>query len=274
MRLTMKNKKALVVISFGSTFDETRKKDIGGIEATLATALPDFDQYRAFTSNIIRKRLAARGIFVDDTEAILHKLALAGYEEVVLQPTHLLHGEEFEQKILALKEKFLPLFKSISISRPLIVNEEDYQLAVNALLEQLPPLAEDEGVIFMGHGTPRANNAAHGTTYVKLQELFDACKAPVLVGTVEDEDKPNFATVLAKLQQRGYKHVHLYPLMVVAGDHANNDMYSDEPESWKSQIEALGVTTTGHLNGIGRFEAIQKLYVQHALQALHPSERT
>ena len=273
MRLTMKNKKALIVISFGSTFDETRKRDIGGIEAALATALPDFDQYRAFTSGIIRKRLAARGIFIDDVEALLPKLATAGYEEVLLAPTHLLHGEEFEQKILALKEKFLPLFKSITISRPLIVTEEDYQLAVSALLEQLPPLAEGEGVIFMGHGTPRANNAAHGYTYVKLQELFDQCQVPVVVGTVEDEDTPNFATVLERLQQRGYKHVHLYPLMVVAGDHANNDMYGDEPDSWKSQIEALGISTTGHLNGIGRYPAIQRLYIQHALQALPTSER-
>ena len=269
----MMNTKALVVISFGSTFDETRKLDIGGIEGALATAFPDHDQYRAFTSSIIRKRLAARGILVDDPEAILHKLSAAGYEEILLQPTHLLHGEEFEQKILALKEHFLPLFKSIIISRPLIVNDEDYQLAVTALLAQLPPLDENEGVIFMGHGTPRANNAAHGYTYLKLQELFSARQAPVLVGTVEDEDVPNFATVLTKLQERGYKHVHLYPLMVVAGDHANNDMYSDEPDSWKSQIQALGITTTGHLNGIGRYPSIQKLYIQHALQALQASQK-
>ena len=254
----MMNTKALVVISFGSTFDDTRKLDIGGIEGALATAFPDHDQYRAFTSSIIRKRLAARGILVDDPEAILHKLSAAGYEEILLQPTHLLHGEEFEQKILALKEHF---------------NDEDYQLAVTALLAQLPPLDENEGVIFMGHGTPRANNAAHGYTYLKLQELFSARQAPVLVGTVEDEDVPNFATVLTKLQERGYKHVHLYPLMVVAGDHANNDMYGEEPDSWKSQIQALGITTTGHLNGIGRYPSIQKLYIQHALQALQASQK-
>lgn len=270
MRLNM-NKKALVVISFGSTFDETRKQDIGGIEAALATAFPQYDQYRAFTSTIIRKRLAARGILVDDTETILRKLADAGYEEVILQPTHLLHGEEFEQKILALQEQFLPLFQRIVISKPLIVEPVDYQLAVTALLTQLPPLGEAEGVVFMGHGTPRANNAAHGYTYVKLQELFDERQVPVLVGTVEDEDAPNFATILERLQERGYKHVHLYPLMVVAGDHANNDMYGDEPDSWKSQIEALGITTTGHLNGIGRYPTIQALYIQHALQALQNS---
>lgn len=262
------NKKALVVISFGSTFDETRKQDIGGIEYALATAFPAYDQYRAFTSKIIRRRLAARNVFVDDTETILNKLVDLGYEEVILQPTHLLHGEEFEQKILALRDKFLPLFQKIIISQPLIVSEEDFKLVAAALLRQLPALQPREGVIFMGHGSPRANNSSFGYTYVKLQETFDELEAPVLVGTVEDEDMPNLATVLAKLQQRGYKHVHLYPLMVVAGDHANNDMYSDEPDSWKSQIEALGITTTGHLNGIGRFTSIQALYVQHVLTAL------
>lgn len=262
------NKKALVVISFGSTFDETRKQDIGGIEYALATAFPAYDQYRAFTSKIIRRRLAARNVFVDDTETILNKLVDLGYEEVILQPTHLLHGEEFEQKILALRDKFLPLFQKIIISQPLIVSEEDFKLVAAALLRQLPALQPREGVIFMGHGSPRANNSSFGYTYVKLQETFDELEAPFLVGTVEDEDMPNLATVLAKLQQRGYKHVHLYPLMVVAGDHANNDMYSDEPDSWKSQIEALGITTTGHLNGIGRFTSIQALYVQHVLTAL------
>ena len=262
------NKKALVVISFGSTFDDTRKLDIGGIEGALATAFPDYDQYRAFTSKIIRKRLASRGIFIDDTEAVLTKLQKLGYEEVLLQPTHLLHGEEFEQKILSLKEQFKLFFKNITLSQPLIVKPNDYQLVAKALIEQLPVLKAGEGVILMGHGTPRANNAAHGHTYVQLQAIFDELKAPVLIGTVEDEDTPNFATVLERLQKRGYKHVHIYPLMVVAGDHATNDMYGDDADSWKSQIEKLNISTTGHLNGIGRYPSIQALYIQHALHAL------
>lgn len=262
------NKKALVVISFGSTFDETRLKDIGGIEQALANAFPAYDQYRAFTSNIIRKRLAQRGIIIDDTETVLRKLQEAGYEEVVLQPTHLLHGEEFEQKVLALKERFHDAFRSIIISRPLIVSDSDYQLAAAALIAQLPQLGADEGVIFMGHGTPRNNNQAHGCTYVKLQAIFDAMQQPIIIGTVEDEDKPNLEDVLSRVKERHYKHVHLYPLMVVAGDHANNDMYGDEDDSWKSQIEALGIATTGHLNGMGRYKSVQALYIQHVLKAL------
>lgn len=264
----MKNKKALIVISFGSTFDETRRLDIGGIETALAAAFPAYDQYRAFTSKIIRERLAKRGISVDDLETVLRKVQEQGYEEVLLAPTHLLHGEEFEQKILAVREKFSSAFKKISSSRPLMATPEDYRATAGALLAQLPPLKAGEGVIFMGHGTPRANNAAYKSTYVKLQEIFDELHAPVLVGTVEDEDAPNFADVLARLAERGYRHVHLQPLMVVAGDHANNDMYGDEEDSWKTRIEALGISTEGHLNGIGRFPAIQELYIRHAREAL------
>lgn len=264
----MDSKKALVVISFGSTFDETRTHDIGGIEQALAAAFPAYDQYRAFTSTVIRKRLAARGINIDDTETVLQKLQADGYEEIILQPTHLLHGEEFEQKVLSLKEKYTNSFKKIIISQPLIVSEADYKLAAAAIAAQLPPLAAQEGVVLMGHGTPRNNNKAHGYTYVKLQEIFDAMHLPVVVGTVEDEDTPNFKIVLEQVKKRGYKHVHMYPLMVVAGDHANNDMYGDEADSWKAQIEELGIKTTGHLCGLGRTKAIQALYIQHVLSAL------
>lgn len=107
------SKKALVVISFGSTFADTRVHDIGGIEQALAAAFPAYDQFRAFTSNIIRKRLNERGLSIDDTSTVLEKLKEQGYEEVILQPTHLLHGEEFEQKILSLKEKYATAFKKM-----------------------------------------------------------------------------------------------------------------------------------------------------------------
>lgn len=262
------SKKALVVISFGSTFADTRIHDIGGIEQALAAAFPAYDQYRAFTSNIIRKRLADRGLIIDDTAIVLNKLKEAGYEEVILQPTHLLHGEEFEQKILALKEQYMTSFKKIIISKPLIVEDEDFDLVAAALIAQMPECTANEGIVFMGHGTPRNNNAAHGHTYVKMQSLFDKLNAPVIVGTVEDEDTPNFDTVLEQIDKRGYKKVHMYPLMVVAGDHANNDMYGDDEDSWKTKIEAKGVITEGHLNGIGRYKAIQALYIQHVLQAI------
>lgn len=137
-----------------------------------------------------------------------------------------------------------------------------------AVQTTLPPLAADEGVVFMGHGTPHSNNAAFGTTYVRLQQMANAAGLPYLFGTVEDEDTPNLEQLLERLKDSGYRHVHMYPMMVVAGDHANNDMYSDEEDSWKTQIEALGIRTTGHLHGMGRLPIIQSLYIQHALETL------
>lgn len=260
--------KAFITISFGSTFAETRLKDIGGIENALKEAFPDYDHYQAFTSSIVRKQLAKQNIIVDDPDTALDKLIAAGYKDIILQPTHLLHGEEFEQKVLTLKNKYLPSVHSFTLSRPLIADEQDYYLTAAAISSQFPTLAENEGIVLMGHGSPRKNNKSFGYTYVKLQEIFDKMQLPVIIGTVEDEDSPNFEAVLGRLKNNNYTKVHMYPLMVVAGDHANNDMYGDEPDSWKTQIEALGIATEGHLYGLGRNKAIQAIYINHALEAL------
>lgn len=269
----MNKKKALIVISFGSTFDDTRKKDIDGIAAALAEAFPAYDLYQAFTSNIIRNILAKRNIFIDSVESILQKLVTLGYEEILIQPTHLLHGEEFEQKILAIQNKYSHYFHKFTISKPLITFEEDYHLTAAVLVSMLPPLHNYDGVVFMGHGTPRSNNNSYGRTYNKLQQTFDEMQQPILVGTVEEADSPNLKDILQAIQQRGYKHIHLFPLMVVAGDHATSDMYGEEESSWKSQIEALGITTTGHLSGMGRYKAVQALYIHHTLRALSLIEK-
>ena len=266
------SKKALLIISFGSTFADTREKDIGGIENALALAFPAYDKFSAYTSGFIRKRLAAKGIIIEDAEQVLQNLAAAGYEEVLLQPTHLLHGEEFEQKVQGLEATYRNSFKKFSISQPLITQEKDYELVARAVASQFPALGKAEGIMLMGHGTPRNNNRAHGYTYKKMQEAFDALGLPVVVGTVEEEDTPNFAEALEEVLARGYKKVHLYPMMVVAGDHANNDMYGEDETSWRSRLEAKGIQTQGHLYGIGRNKAVQRLYIEHALQALEKTK--
>lgn len=264
----MQNTSAFLTLSFGSTFAESRQKDIGGIEQALRDAFPHYHHCRAYTSAIVRRQLAKENILIDDPETALQKLLDAGFRHILLQPTHLLHGEEFEQKILTLKENFASAFDSFTLSTPLITVDEDYPLVAAAIAAQFPPLAPAEGIILMGHGTPRRNNQAFGQTYVRLQENFDSISLPVIVGTVEDEDSPNFAAVVRQLQQRKYKKVHMYPLMVVAGDHAVNDMYGNDDDSWKNRIENLGIATCGHLYGLGRNKAIQALYIQHALKAL------
>lgn len=263
-----KNDKAVVVVSFGSTFDDTRTKDIGGIEEAISKAFPNRDFKRAFTSYIIMERLEKnKGIKVKDLETTLQDLKKAGYKDILVQPTHLLHGEEYEKKVVTTVNKFKGEFDKIVISDPLMVDKNDFALAASAVATQFPTLQKGEGIVLMGHGSPRDNNKSFGNTYKILQETFDKMGLPVVVGTVEEVDTPNVDAVLEQVKARGYKNVHMFPIMIVAGDHANNDMYGDEEDSWKSLIEAMGVKTVGHLQGLGRNAAVQALYVQHAIAA-------
>ena len=230
-----KNDKAVVVVSFGSTFDDTRTKDIGGIEEAVAKAFPNRDFKRAFTSYIIMERLEKnKGIKVNDLPATLKELKKAGYKDILVQPTHLLHGEEYEHKVLSTVDKFKGDFDRIVVSDPLMVGKNDFAIAASAVATQFPTLGKGEGVVLMGHGSPRDNNQSFGNTYKMLQETFDKMGLPVVVGTVEEVDTPNVDEVLEQIKARGYKTVHMFPLMIVAGDHANNDMYGDEEDSWKS----------------------------------------
>ena len=261
-------KQAFITISFGSTFSETRIHDIGGIENALQQAFPNYDHYSTYTSGIVRKRLAEQNIIIDDPETLLNKLLQQGYQQIIIQPTHLLLGEEFQQKILSLQEKYAAKFNKFIISRPLLSSEADYQMIAAAITTQFPQLKENEGIVLMGHGSPRKNNDSFGHTYLKLQQTFAKMQLPVLIATVEDEDTPNFPMLLEALSKSSYTTVHMFPFMVVAGDHANNDMYGDDPDSWKVQIQAQGIATKGYLYGLGRNKAIQSIYINHALQAI------
>lgn len=263
-----KNDKAVVVVSFGSTFDDTRTKDIGGIEEAIAKAFPNRDFKRAFTSYIIMERLEKnKGIKVNDLPTTLKELKKAGYKDILVQPTHLLHGEEYEHKVLTTVDKFKGDFDRIIVSDPLMVDKNDFAIAASAVATQFPTLGKGDGIVLMGHGSPRDNNKSFGNTYKMLQETFDKMGLPVVVGTVEEVDSPNVDEVMEQIKARDYKTVHMFPLMIVAGDHASNDMYGDEEDSWKTMIEAMGIKTVGHLEGIGRNAAVQAIYVQHAVAA-------
>jgi sirohydrochlorin cobaltochelatase len=270
-RAAVKNTKAVVVVSFGTTFDEARVKDIGGIEGAVEKAFPNRDFFRANTSYIVMKRNAQKGIHVKDLSDTLADLKGHGYTDILIQPAHILHGEEYEKKILEPVAKFENKFSLLVVGNPLIFSKEDCAIAASAIATQFPLLQKDEGIILMGHGSPRDNNKSFGNTYNNLQTSSDAMELPVIVGTVEEVDSPNIDAVLKVLAMRHYKTVHLFPLMIVAGDHAHNDMYGNGPESWKNKIEKTGVKTIGHMNGIGRNKAIQSLYVQHAIVATSKS---
>lgn len=262
-------KQALVVVSFGTTFAEARANDIEGIENALQKAFPAREFRRAFTSNIVMKRMAEnQNIKVDDLATTLEKLHQEGYQDILVQPTHLIHGEEYEIKVLKTIENYSKKFAKIAVGKPLLNDEQDYRLAAAALSAQFPVLTKDQAVIFMGHGSPRDNNKSFGNTYQTLQKTFDAMGLPVLVGVVEEVDYPNFEDMYVAFKARGYQSAVLMPLMVVSGDHANNDMAGDEEDSWKSMIKKDGHQVEALMGGIGRNAAIQALYVNHAIAAV------
>ncbi|MDD4320980.1 MAG: sirohydrochlorin cobaltochelatase [Acidaminococcaceae bacterium] len=264
---TKKNTKAVVVVSFGTTVQDARISDLGGIENAIKSAFPTHTFFNANTSYIVMKRNAQNGIQIKDLPTTLCELKKSGYKDVLVQPTHLLHGEEYEKKVLETVNKFQKDFTRLVVGKPLISKKEDYALTASAVATQFPLLQKNEGIVLMGHGSPRNNNQSFGNTYNNLQAAFDAMRLPVIVGTVEEFDSPNIFSVLKILADRGYKQVHMYPLMLVAGDHAINDMYGDNADSWKNKIEKTGVKTIGHMVGLGRNTAIQGLYVTHALTA-------
>ena len=261
-------KKALVVASFGTTFPDTLKNDIEGIENALKKAFPDRDFYRVFTSNIVKKRIAERdGIVIDDLKTALDKLAAQGYTDVLVQTTLLTPAEEYNNKILpAIKEyQTNKTFQKLVIGKPLLTEDKDFNLVAKALTTQMPKnLNSDQSVVFMGHGSPHMHNVA----YDKLQAAFDKLNIPAVIGVVEEDDHPNFEDMQATIAKRKIKEVILMPLMVVAGDHANNDMAGDEDDSWKNLLSADGYKVSVVLGGLGRNSEIQKIYVAHAKQAL------
>ena len=261
-------KKALVVASFGTTFPDTLKNDIEGIENSLKNAFPDRDFHRVFTSNIVKKRIAERdGTIIFDLKTTLDRLAAAGYTDVLVQTTLLTPAEEYTKKILPVIKEYQTkkVFQKLVIGNPLLTEDRDFTLAAKALKTQMPKkLTAEQTVVFMGHGSPHMHNVA----YDKLQIALDKLNMPAVIGVVEEDDHPNFEDMKAMLEKRKIKEVILMPLMVVAGDHANNDMAGDEDDSWKNLLAADGYKVSVVLGGIGRNTEIQKLYVEHAKQAL------
>ncbi len=266
------SKKAIIVVSFGTTFAEACKSCIESVENRISETFPDYDVFRAFTSKFVIKRLAERDqIYVSDLDTVLTKLQAEGYNEVIIQTTHLTPGEEYDKKVLATVEKFRYSFANIAIGRPVLyyngTNDKpnDFAIALEALKKQMPGQLEDKTVVFMGHGSPHQHNPA----YQSMQEHFDAIGLQAVVGVVEESDYPNLEDVLRILDERNVKKVILMPMMVVAGDHANNDMAGDDKDSWKNQFIAKGYEVETYLHGLGENKAFQDIYVEHVRDAMN-----
>ena len=265
-------KKAIVVVSFGTTYEDGRKNCIEAVEQRIAKAFSQYDFYRAFTANFVIKKLAVRDkIYVDDLKAVLEKLHRLGYTEVIIQPTHLTPGEEYENKVVQVATPYQSLFSKLVIGRPLLYfrgeagKPDDFAMAVAALRLQIPQDMEvDQTIVFMGHGSPHQHNPA----YEWMQEYLDRALINGVVGVVEETDYPNFDDMLGLLQKKNTKKIMMMPMLLVAGDHANQDMAGDHEDSWKNKFIAHGYEVEVYLHGLGENKGIQDLYVQHVHDAI------
>lgn len=271
----------ILVVSFGTSFNDSRAEDIGGVEKALQAAYPDWSVRRAFTAQIIINHVQARDDEkIDNMDQALERAVDNGVKNLVVQPTHLMHGAEYDELTEAV-ENYKDKFESVKIAEPLLgevgadetaINEDKAAVAEAITAEAVKTAgfdsldaAKEEGTafVFMGHGTSHTAKISYSQMQAQMEQLG---YENVFIGTVEGEPEDTACeAVIEKLKNAGYKKVILRPLMVVAGDHANNDMAGDDDDSWKSQFEASGVfdSIDTQIAGLGEIDAIQQLYVAH-----------
>ncbi len=276
----------ILVVSFGTSFNDSRAEDIGGVEKALQAAYPDWSVRRAFTAQIIINHVQARDDEkIDNMDQALERAVNNGVKNLVVQPTHLMHGAEYDELTEAV-ENYKDKFESVKIAEPLLgevgadetaINEDKAAVAEAITAEAVKTAgfdsldaAKEEGTafVFMGHGTSHTAKISYSQMQTQMEQLG---YENVFIGTVEGEPEDTACeAVIEKLKNAGYKKVILRPLMVVAGDHANNDMAGDDDDSWKSQFEASGVfdSIDTQIAGLGEIDAIQQLYVAHTQAAI------
>ena len=276
----------ILVVSFGTSFNDSRAEDIGGVEKALQAAYPDWSVRRAFTAQIIINHVQARDDEkIDNMDQALERAVDNGVKNLVVQPTHLMHGAEYDELTEAV-ENYKDKFESVKIAEPLLgevgadetaINEDKAAVAEAITAEAVKTAgfdsldaAKEDGTafVFMGHGTSHTAKISYSQMQAQMESLG---YENVFIGTVEGEPEDTACeAVIEKLKNAGYKKVILRPLMVVAGDHANNDMAGDDDDSWKSQFEASGAfdSIDTQIAGLGEIDAIQQLYVAHTQAAI------
>lgn len=260
-----KVKPAILVVSFGTSFNDSRHITIGAIESAIREKFPDYDVRRAFTSQIIIDKLKERdGVVIDNVEEALDRLVADKVQEIVVQPTHLMNGYEYDDLAKAL-ESYKDKFKKIAFGEPLLSSDDDYYKVIAALASVSERYDDGKtALVFMGHGTEAESNKVYSTLQDKLTAEG---KKNYFIGTVEAT--PSIEDVLKGVKAAGLKKAVLRPLMVVAGDHANNDMADlEDPESWASQLTAAGIEVECVLEGLGQIVEIDDLYAAHAADAI------
>ena len=276
----------LLVVSFGTSFNDSRAEDVKGIEDALAEAYPDWSVRRAFTAHIIINHVEARDDeVIDNMQQALDRAVENGVKNLVVQPTHLMHGAEYDEMTEAING-YKDKFESVAIAEPMLGEVGDDATVINddkkAVAQAITDAACKEAgfdsmdaaaeagtaFVFMGHGTSHTANVTYDQMQTQMENLGFK---NAFIGTVEGKPEDTACDkVIEKVKEAGYKNVVLRPLMVVAGDHANNDMAGDEEDSWKSQFVASGNfdKVDCQIEGLGRVEAVEKLYVEHTKAAI------
>ena len=256
--------KELMVVSFGTSFNDSRRLTIGGIEGAIADAIPDYSVRRAFTAQIIIDHVERRdGIHIDNMTEALDRAVANGVKILVVQPTHLMHGFEYDDVVAELAER-ADDFEQIVVADPLLTSDEDFDRVSDIMIDLLKDYDDGKtAIVYMGHGTEHEYNKI----YAQMQEVLTSKGAEnYYVGTVEAE--PSVDDVLEAIKDKGYTRVVLRDMMVVCGDHANNDMAGDEEDSWKSIFTNAGYEVECVLEGLGQVPEIQQIYVEHAQAAV------
>ena len=276
----------LLVVSFGTSFNDSRAQDIKGIEDALQEAYPDWSVRRAFTAQIIINHVQARDDeHIDNMQQALDRAVANGVKNLVVQPTHLMHGAEYDEMTAAIEE-YKDKFESVAIAEPMLGEVGDDATVINEDKEAVAKAITDEAVktagydsmeaaaedgtafVFMGHGTSHTANVTYDQMQTQMENLGFT---NAFIGTVEGKPEDTACdAVIAKVKDAGFKKVVLRPLMVVAGDHANNDMAGDDDDSWKSMFEASGEfdSVDCQIEGLGRIDAVEQLYVEHTKAAI------
>jgi sirohydrochlorin cobaltochelatase len=255
-------RKALLVVSFGTSYNDTCVRSISAAEDSLASAFPDRELHRAYTSHGVRKILFDRdGRNVDSVEEALGKLADHGYTDLLVQPLHIIPGIEYEMVITALTS-YENRFDTVRVGRPLLAGQHDLQAVLEVLSYYQPENHSNEALLLMGHGTRHSANIL----YWQLEKAFqESGLTNIFIATVEGT--PTLEDVIPRLKSNGYHLVTLMPFMLVAGDHAQNDMASENNNSWKSILTHNGFDVRVEMVGLGEMEGIRRLYIDHAFQA-------
>ena len=248
-------KQALIVVSFGSSSAETRALTLDAVTADMKAAFPDMHVIQAYTSEFIRKRLASEGIDIPNLPQCLEQLQAEGYDRIIVQPTHLTLGEEYESKIHPVVEAASETGTVIA-GEPLLADPNRYPQVLETLLQVFHP-EEGEHLVLVGHGSPHRHNAV----YAALQERADRGALPIHIGVLENTDWPSFSDVEERLRMQQASRVCLAPLLIAGGMHIHREIAGEDNDSWKNRLQRMGLSVRTCLHGLGEYAPFRELYV-------------